>query len=61
MGAPYAAPEHQVSYLRAIFGLLGITRVTVVQAEEVRTGPKKAEAGMAMAGAMEQVAPLKAA
>ena len=57
MGAPYAAFEHQVSDLWAIFGLLGITDVTVVPAEDVRTGPKKAEAAMAMAGATEQMAP----
>lgn len=58
-GSPYAAFEHQVSYLRAIFGFLGVTDVTVVQAEGVRMGPEKAEA--AMAKAMEQVAALEAA
>ena len=57
-GSSYAAFEHQVSWLRAIFGFLGVTDVTVVQAEGVRMGPEKVEAAMAVA--MEQVAALAA-
>lgn len=55
-GSPYAAFEHQVSYLRAIFGFLGVTDVTVIQAEGVRMGPEKAEA--AVTKAMADVAAL---
>lgn len=57
-GSPNAAFEHQVSWLRAIFGFMGVTDVTVVQAEGVRMGPEKAEA--AMKAAMEQAAALAA-
>jgi FMN-dependent NADH-azoreductase len=39
-GTPAAALEHQESYLRAVFGFLGITDVSFVHAEGVALGPE---------------------
>ena len=38
-GAPAAAFEHQESYLRAVFALMGVTDLTFVHAEGVNIGP----------------------
>ena len=54
--SPFAAFEHQVSYLRAVFGFLGVKDVTVIQAEGVRMGPEPAE--KAVAQAMTDIAAL---
>jgi len=40
-GAPAAVLEHQDSYLRALFGFLGITDITVIHAEGVNIGPEQ--------------------
>jgi FMN-dependent NADH-azoreductase len=38
-GTPTAAFEHQESYLRAVFGLMGLTDLSFVHAEGVNIGP----------------------
>ena len=58
-GAPHAAYEHQTSYLRAVFGFLGISDVTVVEAEGIAMGPEQRE--KALAGALDRASHLKAA
>jgi FMN-dependent NADH-azoreductase len=42
-GTPAAAMEHQESYLRAVFGFLGITDITFVRAEGVALGGEARE------------------
>ncbi len=58
-GAPAAGFEHQESYLRAIFGFLGVTDLTVVRAEGLAMGLEKAQA--AVGEAMKEIAQLRAA
>jgi FMN-dependent NADH-azoreductase len=48
-GAPAAAFEHAESYLRAVFGFIGVTDVEVVVAEGLAAGPEHREAGLAAA------------
>ncbi|KRB07904.1 NAD(P)H-dependent oxidoreductase [Lysobacter sp. Root690] len=57
--SPMAALEHHESYLRAFFGFLGVTRLEFVRAEGMKMGVEQAE--NAVAGALEQVAQLRAA
>jgi FMN-dependent NADH-azoreductase len=45
-GQPGAALEHLESYLRAVFGLLGITAPEFVIAEGLQTGPEQREKSM---------------
>jgi FMN-dependent NADH-azoreductase len=40
-GAPAAAFEHGETYLRAVFGFLGVTNLEVIVAEGVATGPEQ--------------------
>ena len=56
--SPAAGLDHQESYLRGIFGFLGITALTFVSAEGVNIGPGERQA--AIAAAMAQVAQLAA-
>lgn len=49
--SPAAALEHQESYLRGIFGFLGITAVTFVRAEGVNIGPEQRQAAISAATA----------
>jgi FMN-dependent NADH-azoreductase len=49
--SPAAALEHQESYLRGIFGSLGITAVTFVRAEGVNIGPEQRQAAISAATA----------
>jgi len=39
-GAPFAAFDHQESYLRAALGFIGLTDVSVVRAEGIAMGPE---------------------
>ncbi|TKW60486.1 MAG: FMN-dependent NADH-azoreductase [Blastochloris viridis] len=55
-GMPAAPMEHAVTYLKAVFGFLGITDIEVVVAEGVAMGPDAAAA--ALASAQEAVAAL---
>jgi FMN-dependent NADH-azoreductase len=57
-GAPAAASEHAESYLRAMFGFLGITDIEVVIAEGLAVGPDQRAA--AITGAETQIAALAA-
>ncbi len=45
-GMPAAAFEHAVSYLKAVFGFVGITAIDVVVAEGIAMGPDAKVAGM---------------
>ena len=56
-GTPAASLEHQESYLRAVFGFLGITDVTLVHAEGVALGPEAREKAIEAAkGALTKLA-----
>jgi FMN-dependent NADH-azoreductase len=48
---PTAFLDHQESYLRGIFGLLGITDITFVRAEGVNTSPDQRRNAIAAAAA----------
>ena len=43
-GTPHAAYEHQESYLRTVFGFMGIKNVEFVRAEGIALGPEQREA-----------------
>ena len=49
--SPAAALEHQESYLRGVFGFLGITEVTFVRAEGVNISPDQRQAAISAAAA----------
>jgi FMN-dependent NADH-azoreductase len=55
---PAAFLDHQESYLRGLFGFLGITDVTFIRAEGVNLGPEQRSA--ALDGASAAVAKLAA-
>ena len=57
-GAPTAAFEHAESYLRAVFGFLGVNDLEVVAAEGLAAGPDHRAA--ALAGAEQSIAALAA-
>ena len=38
---PHAAAEHQESYLRVLFGFLGVTKLEIIRAEGVALGPEQ--------------------
>lgn len=57
-GAPAAPFEHAESYLRAVFGFVGVTNLEVVIAEGLAAGPEHREAGIA--GAAQRIAALAA-
>jgi FMN-dependent NADH-azoreductase len=57
-GSPAAAFEHAETYLRTVFGFLGVTNLEVIVAEGLRVGEAQREA--AMTGAHEQIAALAA-
>ena len=42
-GTPIASFEHAESYLRAVFGFLGVTNIEVIAAEGVAVGPEQRE------------------
>jgi FMN-dependent NADH-azoreductase len=50
-GAPAAFAEHAESYLRAIFGFMGITNPDVVVAEGLAIGPDHRQAAITAAEA----------
>lgn len=55
-GSPNAKADFQENYLKAVFGFLGITDITVVRAEGVAYGPDAA--AKALEGAKAQIAAL---
>jgi FMN-dependent NADH-azoreductase len=58
-GSPYAAIDHQETYLAANFGFFGITDIRFLRAEGVRVSPQAKE--QAMAAAYRDVAQLVSA
>ncbi len=57
-GAPAAAFEFQETYLRAVFGFLGLPEIEVIRAEGVATGAEQRQ--KALDGALQQAATLTA-
>lgn len=55
-GTPSQPFEHAESYLRAMFGFLGVTKLEVVAAEGIAIGPDQREA--ALKSALDQVSAL---
>tara|TARA_A100001391_G_scaffold119260_1_gene81162 strand:- start:8726 stop:9334 length:609 start_codon:yes stop_codon:yes gene_type:complete len=55
-GSPAAPLEHAESYLRGVFGFLGVSDPEVIVAEGLNTGPDQREA--AIKGAIERIATL---
>jgi FMN-dependent NADH-azoreductase len=45
-GAPTAAFEHMESYLRSVFGFLGVTNLEIIVAEGLNVGPEQREKAM---------------
>jgi FMN-dependent NADH-azoreductase len=58
-GMPAAAFEHVESYLRGVFGFLGVTDLEIVVAEGLQIGPEQRE--KAMQGALQLVTDLRPA
>ena len=58
-GTPHHAYEHAESYLRAVFGFIGVTDLEVVVAEGIALGAEQREASVK--AAFEKIATLKAA
>ena len=58
-GTPTAAFEHLESYLRAVFGFIGVTDLEIVVAEGLQTGPEQRE--KSMRGALQAVTELRPA
>jgi len=56
---PYAAGEHLESYLRWVFGFIGITSVEFIPADGIQLGPEHRE--KAITGALEAATSLHAA
>jgi FMN-dependent NADH-azoreductase len=58
-GTPAAALEHLESYLRGVFGFMGIANPEFISADGVQAGPEHRE--KALAGALDAVTKLQAA
>jgi FMN-dependent NADH-azoreductase len=58
-GTPTAALEHLESYLRGIFGFIGVTALEFIAADGIQVGPEHRE--KALANALEAVSQLQAA
>ena len=58
-GTPTAALEHLESYLRGVFGFIGITNPEFISADGIMVGPEHRE--KALAGALEAATKLQAA
>jgi len=58
-GTPAAALEHLETYLRSVFGFIGVTKLEFITADGVQVGPEHRE--KALAGALEAVTALRAA
>jgi len=58
-GTPAAALEHLETYLRGIFGFIGVKNLEFILAEGIQVGPEHRE--KALAGALEAVTNLRAA
>jgi FMN-dependent NADH-azoreductase len=58
-GTPAAALEHVETYLRGVFGFIGVTNLEIVVAEGLQIGPEQRE--KAVRGALQAVTELRAA
>jgi FMN-dependent NADH-azoreductase len=58
-GTPMAALEHLETYLRGVFGFIGVTKLEFIPADGVQVGPEHRE--NALASALEAVTNLRAA
>jgi FMN-dependent NADH-azoreductase len=58
-GTPAAAMEHLETYLRGVFGFIGVTNLEIIVAEGLLTGAEQRE--KAMQGALEMATTLRAA
>ncbi len=58
-GTPMAALEHLESYLRSVFGFIGVTDLAFISADGVQVGPEHRE--KALANALQAVTRLQAA
>jgi FMN-dependent NADH-azoreductase len=58
-GTPAAALEHLESYLRGVFGFIGVSELEFISADGVQAGPEHRE--KALAGALEAATNLRAA
>lgn len=58
-GTPAAALEHLETYLRGVFGFIGVREVEFISADGVQVGPEHRE--KALAGALEAATNLRAA
>ncbi|MCA1362278.1 NAD(P)H-dependent oxidoreductase [Bradyrhizobium sp. IC3069] len=58
-GTPYAAGEHLETYLRWVFGFMGITNLEFIPADGIQLGPEHRE--KAIAGALQSATSLRAA
>ena len=58
-GTPAAALEHLESYLRGVFGFIGVTKLEFISADGIQVGPEHRE--KALASALEAVTNLRAA
>jgi FMN-dependent NADH-azoreductase len=58
-GTPASALEHLETYLRGVFGFIGVTKLEFISADGVQVGPEHRE--KALANALEAVTNLRAA
>jgi FMN-dependent NADH-azoreductase len=58
-GAPAAVYEHTETYLRGVFGFIGVTDIEVIVAEGIGAGPEQRE--KAIAGALQAATDVRAA
>jgi FMN-dependent NADH-azoreductase len=58
-GAPTEALEHLETYLRGVFGFIGVTQLEFISADGIQIGPEQRE--RAVASALQAVANLRAA
>jgi FMN-dependent NADH-azoreductase len=59
VGAPAAAYEHAETYLRGVFGFIGVTDIEVIVAEGTNAGPE--HRSKAISGALQAATDLRAA
>jgi FMN-dependent NADH-azoreductase len=56
---PFAAFEHLETYLRGVFGFIGVTKIEFIAADGIQLGPEQRE--RALAGAIQAATKLQAA
>ncbi len=58
-GMPSAAAEHLETYLRTVFGFIGVTALEIIAADGIQVGPEQRE--KALKGALQAATDLRAA